>query len=125
VLNGYFQAARQPVPGAVLGYLPSGTGSDFARTMGLYGLPLALQVEKLASGTVRLLDCGQVHFHGAGPSGAPLETSRLFLNESSLGFSAETVHQREPGLQSASEARCPFSWGCCAPWPGCATRCCR
>jgi YegS/Rv2252/BmrU family lipid kinase len=92
VLNGFFRAGRQPPAGAVLGYLPSGTGSDFARTMGLYGLPLAEQVEKLAAGTVRLLDCGQVRFTGAGPGGQALETSRLFLNESSLGFSAETVN---------------------------------
>jgi diacylglycerol kinase (ATP) len=92
VLNGYFRATRQPAHGAALGYLPSGTGSDFARTMGLYGLPLEQQVQKLAGGTVRLLDCGQVHFTGTGPGGQALETSRLFLNESSLGFSAETVN---------------------------------
>ena len=92
VLNGFFRAGRQPASGAVLGYLPSGTGSDFARTMGLYGLPLEQQVEKLTAGTVRLLDCGQVHFTGGGPGGEALETSRLFLNESSLGFSAETVN---------------------------------
>jgi diacylglycerol kinase (ATP) len=92
VLNGYFLAGRQPPRGAALGYLPSGTGSDFARTMGLYGLTAAQQVERLASGTVRLLDCGQVHFAGAGPDGRVHETSRLFLNESSLGFSAETVN---------------------------------
>ncbi len=92
VLNGYFRAARQPAQGSVLGYLPSGTGSDFARTMGLHGLPLERQVEKLVGGTVRLLDCGQVRFTGAGPGGQAFETSRLFLNESSLGFSAETVN---------------------------------
>jgi len=92
VLNGYFRVGRQPAGGAALGYLPSGTGSDFARTMGLYGLSVAQQVERLASGTVRLLDCGQVRFTGKGAGGEPLETSRLFLNESSLGFSAETVN---------------------------------
>jgi YegS/Rv2252/BmrU family lipid kinase len=91
VLNGYFRAARQPPQGAVLGYLPSGTGSDFARTMGLYGLPPAEQVERLAAGATRLLDCGQVRFTGAA-GGQAFETSRLFLNESSLGFSAETVN---------------------------------
>jgi diacylglycerol kinase (ATP) len=92
VLNGYFRAARQPPHGAALGYLPSGTGSDFARTLGLYGLPPAEQVRRLAGGTVRLLDCGQVHFTGTSADGRPLEASRLFLNESSLGFSAETVN---------------------------------
>jgi len=92
VLNGYFRASRQPAGGAALGYLPSGTGSDFARTMGLYGLPLEQQVQRLAAGSVRLLDCGQVRFTGLGEDGRPLEASRLFLNESSLGFSAETVN---------------------------------
>ena len=92
VLNGCFRAARQPPAGAALGYIPSGTGSDFARTLGLYGLPVGEQVRRLADGTVRLLDCGQVHFTGSSPEGQPLETSRLFLNESSLGFSAETVN---------------------------------
>jgi YegS/Rv2252/BmrU family lipid kinase len=92
VLNGYFRATRQPPRGAALGYLPSGTGSDFARTLGLFGLSPAQQVEKLAGGSLRLLDCGQVRFTGTGPGGEPQETSRLFLNESSLGFSAETVN---------------------------------
>jgi diacylglycerol kinase (ATP) len=90
VLNGYFDAGEPRKQGAVLGYMPSGTGSDFARTLGLYGLSVQEQVERLLNGRTRLLDCGQVRFLGSGPQ--PRETSRLFLNESSIGFSAETVN---------------------------------
>jgi YegS/Rv2252/BmrU family lipid kinase len=90
VLNGYYAGGKPLKPGAALGYMPSGTGSDFARTLGLYGLSVGEQVDRLQKGRVRLLDCGQVRFLGSGPE--PRETRRLFLNESSIGFSAETVN---------------------------------
>jgi diacylglycerol kinase (ATP) len=90
VLNGYFVAGVPLREGAALGYVPSGTGSDFARTLGLFGLSVPEQVDRLCNGRIRLLDCGQVRFLGSGPQ--PRATSRLFLNESSLGFSAETVN---------------------------------
>lgn len=75
-----------------MGYVPSGTGSDFARTLGLHGLSVPQQVQKLREGRIRLLDCGEVRFLGTGADGRSHETTRLFLNESSLGFSAETVN---------------------------------
>jgi diacylglycerol kinase (ATP) len=90
VLNGYYADGKPRKAGAALGYMPSGTGSDFARTLGLHGLSAREQVERLKNGRIRLLDCGQVRFLGSGPE--PRETSRLFLNESSIGFSAETVN---------------------------------
>jgi diacylglycerol kinase family enzyme len=49
-------------------------------------------MRKLREGRIRLLDCGEVRFLGAGADGRTHETTRLFLNESSLGFSAETVN---------------------------------
>lgn len=91
-LNGFFQQGKPLRSEAALSYLPSGTGADFARTMGLFGLTIRELVERFRNGSVRLLDCGQVHFRGLDPSRADDETRRLFINESSLGFSANTVN---------------------------------
>jgi len=90
VLNGYSSGRGPLASRAALGYLPSGTGSDFARTLGTYGLSAQVMADRLQNGRIRLLDCGEVHFRGSDPESG--ETSRLFLNESSIGFSAETVN---------------------------------
>lgn len=88
VLNGFYRPTGDPVqPGALLGYVPSATGGDFARTLGLGGLTPAGLVQKLERRTVRLLDHGRAVFRG--PNGT--EQVRRFINEASVGFSAETV----------------------------------
>lgn len=87
VLNGFFADGVPVRPGAALGYLPSGTGADFARTMGHYERTIDEQVACWRSDRLRLLDCGEVHF--VATTGE--KTRRLFINESSLGFSADTA----------------------------------
>ncbi|WP_278497191.1 lipid kinase [Pantoea vagans] len=58
-----------------LGILPLGTANDFARTL---GIPASLEqaVKIIADGQLRAVDLGEVNQH-------------LFLNVSSIGFSAE------------------------------------
>jgi diacylglycerol kinase (ATP) len=87
VLNGFFSSGKPRLPGAALSYLPNGTGADFARTMGLRGLTIEQRVQRFASAPQRMLDCVEAQF----TSFAGERVSRLYINESSLGFSAETA----------------------------------
>jgi len=87
VLNGFFDSGEALFPQAALGYLPNGTGADFSRTIGAHGASPEELTERMGRGSVRQLDCGEVRFHTA----AGQETRRLFANESSLGFSAQTA----------------------------------
>jgi len=87
VLNGFFTEGVPVRPGAALGYLPSGTGADFARTMGHHERTIEQQIACWQKGRVRHLDCGEVHFLATTGE----KTRRLFINESSLGFSADTA----------------------------------
>ncbi|UCF99789.1 MAG: hypothetical protein JSV89_09680, partial [Spirochaetaceae bacterium] len=68
-------------------YIPNGTGADFSRTLGFHGRPVDEHIERLLSAPVTQVDCGEVRFVNA----AGEATNRLFINESSLGFSANTA----------------------------------
>ncbi len=68
-------AASEAEHRPVLGILPLGTANDFARTL---GIPATLEqaVQIITDGQLRAVDLGEVNQH-------------LFLNVSSIGFSAE------------------------------------
>ncbi|MBN1835697.1 MAG: diacylglycerol kinase family lipid kinase [Spirochaetales bacterium] len=87
VLNGFFSAGVPLHPEAALGYLPSGTGADFARTMGHHERSIEEHIACWREDRLRRLDCGEVRFLATTGE----ETRRLFINESSLGFSADTA----------------------------------
>jgi diacylglycerol kinase (ATP) len=87
VLNGFFDDGNPCCPEAALGYIPNGTGADFSRTLGFHGRSIDQHIERLLSAPVTPVDCGEVRFVNAKGE----ETSRLFINESSLGFSANTA----------------------------------
>ena len=86
-LNGFFDDGNPCCPGAALAYIPNGTGADFSRTLGFHGRPIDEHIERLLSAPVTSVDCGEVRF----VSTQGEETNRLFINESSLGFSAKTA----------------------------------
>ncbi len=69
-----------------LGVLPSGTGGDFRRTL---GIPTSAReaARKLRDGETRLIDVGKVTFFDH--SGE--QVSRFFLNVSSFGLSAAVI----------------------------------
>ncbi|MDY0060721.1 MAG: diacylglycerol kinase family lipid kinase [Myxococcota bacterium] len=87
VLNGFASPTGLTAEGSALGYLPSATGGDLARTLGIAGQGLDGLIDRLRRDTPRALDCGCAVFRG--PTGA--EVTRLFMNEASIGFSADTV----------------------------------
>jgi diacylglycerol kinase (ATP) len=87
VLNGFFDDGSPCCPEAALAYIPNGTGADFSRTLGFHGRTVDEHIDRLLSAPVTAVDCGEVRFVNANGE----ETNRLFINESSLGFSANTA----------------------------------
>jgi diacylglycerol kinase (ATP) len=87
VLNGFFDDGKPCCPEAALAYIPNGTGADFSRTLGFHGRTIDEHIECLLSAPVTQVDCGEVRFLNVEGE----ETNRLFINESSLGFSANTA----------------------------------
>ncbi len=87
VLNGFFVERKALFPQAKLSYIPNGTGADFSRTIGFHDLSIEEHIERLLRAEVKYLDCGEVCFRDV----TGRQTSRLFINESSLGFSATTA----------------------------------
>jgi YegS/Rv2252/BmrU family lipid kinase len=87
VANGFFvpnEPGTLTRPAARLGFLPLGTGSDFARSL---GIERRTAVTTLAMDHAALVDVGHVAFHDH--HGAPAQ--RFFLNVADLGLGAETA----------------------------------
>jgi diacylglycerol kinase (ATP) len=83
VVNGFFAEAGTPIGGdAVLGLLPSGTGGDFRRAVGIpRDLDAAAQLIALRS--VRHIDAGRIEFAGG--------QRRFFVNIADCGMGGEVV----------------------------------
>lgn len=71
---------------AELGVLPSGTGGDLRRTLGLPGSTREA-AKALRTGETRTMDAGKVTFHDHDGN----EASRYFLNVSSVGLAADVI----------------------------------
>lgn len=82
VANGILQSGAD----IELGVLPSGTGGDFRRTL---GIPTSAReaARKLRDGETRLIDVGNVTFFNDEGD----QISRFFLNVSSFGLSAAVI----------------------------------
>jgi len=87
VLNGFYRDGRLIREDAKLAFIPSGTGGDLARTLGLLDFPKEDLLRKLPRGTVIRIDHGSAEFSGTDGS----RINRYFINEASIGFSADTV----------------------------------
>ena len=66
---------------AVLGVIPSGTGNDFTKTMGISGR-LEDALETVLQGEIVSIDCGKIN-------------NRYFVNVASVGLDAEIVKKTE------------------------------
>ena len=87
VLNGFYRGGKMINPRASLAYMPSGTGKDLARTLDLARFASDEALLKLSAYRVSTLDHGLVRFRGHDGQKA----YRYFVNEASVGFSADTV----------------------------------
>ncbi len=84
VANGILQSGKD----IELGILPSGTGGDFRRTIGMAN-GVRDAARQLREGTTKTIDVGKVTF--ADFAGATVE--RYFLNVSSFGLSASIIER--------------------------------
>ncbi len=90
VVNGMFVDAKPLNPAAVLGVIPSGTGSDFVRTIGLPRDALAA-ARHLAHATGKhRIDLGELQYQTDGHA-----QHRYFANVAGMGFDAEVVERLE------------------------------
>lgn len=77
--NGIIQTNRHTTQGALLGWVPAGTGNDLARTIGIPRVPRqALSV--ILDGATRAVDVGCVN-------------DRYFFNVSGIGFDARVAQE--------------------------------
>ncbi len=85
VMNGFFAADGTPCNSdAVLGMLPSGTGGDFRRTVGLPKEPTTLAAVLSANHT-RRIDLGRVVYD------SPATPPTMFINIADCGVGGEVV----------------------------------
>ena len=83
VVNGFFDAGGAPIGGdAVLALLPSGTGGDFRRAVGIPS-DIAAAARLIAVASVRHIDAGRIEFAGG--------VQRFFLNIADCGMGGEVV----------------------------------
>jgi len=105
VVNGLVSPAGTVPPDVVLGIIPSGTGTDFVRTLGIPRDPLQA-CQRLLRAETRAVDLGEVEFAPLGPAagaGQGLTAShaadqigrqhRYFINVAGLGFDGEASEQ--------------------------------
>jgi diacylglycerol kinase (ATP) len=84
VVNGLFTASHGEPPGVILSVIPSGTGRDFSRNIGLRSFDHAL--ETLGAGTVASVDVARIDYHDAEGG-----RSHYFVNAGDVGIGAETA----------------------------------
>ena len=84
VVNGYFDSAGETInPDAAIGLLPSGTGSDFRRSVGIESSRDA--VAAITGGKSRLIDAVRAAHASRDGSG----TTRYFINVATFGLGGD------------------------------------
>lgn len=83
--DGLLQARSEAGQAPALAFLPCGTGTDFARGLGL-SRDIAKTIERIANAPARAIDAGRISYVADGGRLA----SRHFINIASLGLSGAT-----------------------------------
>ena len=97
IANGFFKDHKIINPETSLGVVPSGTGSDFSRSLNIpAGLKNAMEI--IIKAPSRLIDMGKVRF----TTDSGEEQERLFLNITDFGIGGEVVKRME---QSGSKKK--------------------
>ncbi len=97
VVNGMIENGKAVNPNAVLGLIPSGTGSDFPRTANIPHDTI-LAAKKLARATLNIpLDIGEIQCQ---LDGKP--SLRYFANVAGMGFDAQVIYKVEHGSKRGS-----------------------
>ncbi|MCO5065159.1 MAG: diacylglycerol kinase family lipid kinase [Rhizobiaceae bacterium] len=106
VADGLLQARAETGTAVALGILPCGTGTDFARGLGLPLDPVEA-AKRIVGATPRAIDAGRVSFiddHGA-------LASRHFINVASVGISGATDRAVNADLRKGRvSAKALFYW---------------
>jgi diacylglycerol kinase (ATP) len=104
--DGLLKSGRKTGALPRLAILPCGTGSDFARSLGLSG-PAGELVSKIANGKAREIDAGRVTFVDKDGRAA----MRHFINISSLGLSGPTSRAVNKAKRSGkASGKLLFMW---------------
>ncbi|MFN0063983.1 MAG: diacylglycerol/lipid kinase family protein [Myxococcaceae bacterium] len=106
VINGVFGDNASKFPAVGVSLLPQGTGGDFARTMGIAGLPAKGVLRQLASGRRRALDVGKLTYSAIGGG----RGVRFFVNECSMGLSGRVAREVNQTTKVFG-GRASFFWG--------------
>jgi len=104
VVNGFLQDDGPISPGAQLGILPAGTGSDFQRSLGLPSTPNDA-IETLVSGRAVSIDVGRAIFLNANGR----QARRYFVNLTSFGISGAIAVGAKNRLQALG-GKTAFFW---------------
>jgi YegS/Rv2252/BmrU family lipid kinase len=87
-VNGaYAEGGVEALSRVTFGFLPAGTGRDYARTAGISRDPVQAARVLARGAAARRVDVGVVHLAGG--------VDRLFLNVASFGISAQIAHALE------------------------------
>ncbi len=99
IANGFFDQQSIINPETVLGVVPSGTGSDFSRSLNLpQGFHKAIQT--ISEAPSNIIDTGHVRFQTA--SGK--ECERYFLNITDFGIGGEVVRHMNDNLMKRKKS---------------------
>lgn len=97
VVNGFFDTGGVPIGGdAMLALLPSGTGGDFRRAVGIPS-DIDAAARLIAIGSVRHIDAGRIEFSGG--------VQRFFINIADCGMGGEVVARVNRSTYKAGGAR--------------------
>jgi len=97
VVNGLFEGGRPKNKRVQLGVVPTGTGGDFRRSLGLTG-KVAQALDVIAQSHTEPVDVGWVRFQGNGGQ----TEERHFINMTGIGLSGEIMRKVNAARQSKS-----------------------